>query len=77
MSIGEALGGLVQRIVSVLPRSPFQDVLEQFSQLPFLGYLNWFFPVRACLTVMAGWLVAIAAFYLYSVIARWVKLIGD
>lgn len=77
MEVQGAFGGLIQSLISVLPTSPFAPVLEQFEDLPFLGYLNWFFPVRGCLTVMAAWLVAVAAFYLYSVIARWVKLIGD
>lgn len=77
MSIQEAFNGLIDAIVRVLPRSPFASLLDQFEGLPFLGYLNWFIPVRAILTVMAAWLTAIAAFYLYSVIARWVKLIGD
>lgn len=77
MDITDAFGGLINDIVAFLPASPFAPVLDQFEELPFLGYLNWFFPVRGCLTVMAGWLVAVAAFYLYSVIARWVKLIGD
>lgn len=77
MNIGDAFKGLIQNIVNVLPQSPFAPFVEQFSSIPFLGYLNWFFPVRACLTVMAAWLAAITLFYIYSVVMRWVKLIGD
>lgn len=77
MQIGDAFKGLIQNIVQLLPTSPFAPFVAQFSSLPFLGYLNWFFPVRACLQVMTGWLAAIALFYLYSVVMRWVKLIGD
>lgn len=77
MNIGDAFKGLIQNIISALPTSPFAPFVEQFSNLPFLGYLNWFFPVRACLTVMAAWLAAITLFYIYSVVMRWVKLIGD
>lgn len=77
MQVGDAFKGLISNIVSSLPASPFAPFIAQFSNLPFLGYLNWFFPVRACLTVMAGWLAAVTAFYILSVIARWVKLIGD
>jgi len=68
---------ILDQIVEVLPASPFADAISQFANLPWLGVLNWFFPVRACLTVMAAWLAAVALFYLYSVIMRWVKLIGD
>ena len=77
MDIKTAFNGLIDDVISALPLSPFASVLDQFEMLPWLGYLNWFFPVRACLTVMSGWLVAVASFYLFSVIARWVKLIGD
>lgn len=77
MSISDAFNGLIEGIVAALPRSPFADFISEFSNLPFLSYLNWFFPVRACLTVMTAWLTAIGLFYLYSVIMRWVKLIGD
>lgn len=77
MNIGDAFKGLIQNIISLLPTSPFAPFIQEFSSLPFLGYLNWFFPVRACLTVMAAWLSAITLFYIYSVVMRWVKLIGD
>ena len=77
MSIEQAFSGLIQRIIAVFPHSPFQQFLAQFENLPYLGYLNWFFPVRSCLQVLAAWLIAVTAFYLYSVIARWVKLLGS
>lgn len=77
MNIEDALNGLVQSIIRVFPASPFAPLIEQFADLPALGYLNWFFPVRGCLAIMAAWLTAVSLFYLYSVIARWVKLIGD
>lgn len=77
MNISDAWRGLLQNLISVLPTSPFAPFIAQFGQLPALGWLNWFFPVRGCLTVMAAWLTAVALFYLYSVVARWVKLIGD
>lgn len=77
MNIGDAFKGLISSIVQLLPASPFAPFLAQFAQLPYLGYLNWFIPVRGCLQVMAAWLTAVTLFYLYSVVARWVKLIGD
>lgn len=77
MDIAGAFNGLIQSILDVLPTSPFADYIDDFASLPFLGYLNWFFPVRGCLIVMGTWLTAIAVFYLYSIIMRWVKMIGD
>ena len=64
-------------LLELLPKSPFRQFLNRFSDIPFLGYLNWFVPVRDILVVMAAWLGAIALFYLYSIIMRWLKVIGD
>lgn len=77
MSLSDAFGGLLQGLLSLLPTSPFQEFIAEFSSLPYLGYLNWFFPVGKCLDVLLAWCAAIALFYIYSVIMRWVKLIGD
>lgn len=77
MQINQAFHKLIAQIVELLPTSPFADFIDEFSSLPWLGYLNWFFPVRQCLIVLSAWLAAIALFYLYSVLMRWVKMIGD
>lgn len=66
-----------QKILDLLPLSPFQQFITQFKGLPYLGWLNWFFPVGDCLIVMAAWLGAVGLFYLYSIAMRWLKMIGD
>ena len=66
-----------QKILDLLPTSPFQEFVASFSALPYLGWLNWFFPVGDCLVVMAAWLVAVGLFYMYSIVMRWLKMIGD
>lgn len=69
--------GFINALVKVLPTSPFQQYLAYFEDLPYLSWLNWFVPIRAGLVVMGAWLGAIALFYLYSIVLRWVKVIGD
>lgn len=64
-------------LMEVLPTSPFRDFLDEFANLPFLGYLNWFVPVRSILVVLSAWLGAVALFYAYSIVMRWLKVIGD
>lgn len=67
-------------LLSVLPLSPFKSFIEGIQLsigAKYLGWLNWFVPVRQILAVLAAWLSAIALFYMYSIIMRWVKVIGD
>ena len=73
-AVFEAFG---EKLLQLLTLSPFTQFIDQFRNLPFLGYLNWFFPVGDCLKVMAAWLTAVGLFYLYSILMRWLKVIGD
>lgn len=73
--MAELLEKFAGMILSVLPHSPVQKYLASFADLPYLSWLNWFFPVSAILTVCETWLVAIGLFYLYQIILRWVKAI--
>lgn len=67
---------LVALIIAFLPVSPFQGIIETISEIPYLQYLNWFFPVTECIAVLEVWLLAIATYYVYSAIMRWIKVIG-
>lgn len=73
-SLWEAFGDFLQ---TVLPLSPFQQYVAAFRDLPYLGWLNWLVPVRAMLVIMAAWLGTVATFYLWSILMRWLKVIGD
>lgn len=71
----EILDKLLSVILSLLPLSPFSDAIDSLTQLPYLAYLNYFIPINTFIKIGEAWLAAIALFYLYSVIARWIKLI--
>ena len=71
----EILDKLLSVILSLLPLSPFADAIDSLTQLPYLAYLNYFVPINTFIKIGKAWLAAIALFYLYSVIARWIKLI--
>lgn len=77
MEFDHVFDGFGQGIADLLPLSPFQQFISDFKDLPHLGWLNWFFPVKGCLIIMAAWLSAVGLFYLYSIIMRWIKVIGD
>lgn len=71
----EMLDKLLAVILALLPLSPFTEAIDALEQVPYLGYINYFIPVGTCLKIGTAWLSAIALFYLYSVVARWIKLI--
>lgn len=62
-------------LTTVLPRSPFTEFISSMGSLPGLGWLNWFFPVGACLKIFAAWLVAYGLYLVYSIILRWIKAV--
>ncbi len=64
-------------VVNALPTSPFKQFISNIGTLPYLGWLNWVCPVGTFIKIGTAWLVAIGVFYLYMVVARWVKIIGD
>lgn len=64
-------------LVHALPVSPFKEFISNIGELPYLSWLNWVCPVGTFIQIGMAWLVAIGVFYLYMVVARWVKVIGD
>lgn len=63
-------------IIAILPVSPFKSVIETLGELPFIGYLNWFFPVGRCLTVLTGWGVCMGVYYGVAWIFRQLNIIS-
>lgn len=63
-------------VLSFLPTSPFRVIVNTIGSIPYLSYLNWFFPITECLALLEGWLVAVAVFYLYRMILSYIHLIG-
>lgn len=73
--MNELMNNFLEFVLSVLPLSPFKDVINELESLPYLGYLNWFIPVSRFIKIGGLWLTAIGLFYLYSIILRWIKAI--
>ena len=74
-AIGETLSGLGNKLIEILPKSPFYyfDANPDVKQV--LRYLNWFIPIDTMLSITEGWLTAIALYYVYQAILRWAKII--
>lgn len=62
-------------LVSFLPTSPFRSVINQIHDIPYLSFINWFLPIDFCVGVLMAWTTAIAVYYMYMIVLRWVKAI--
>ena len=63
------VGAIVQLLtgmVSMLPASPFAEMLDSIEEIPYLGYLNWLIPFDRFVPLMGGWLVCMGTYYLYQ-----------
>lgn len=72
----DLLDKFLQLVLSLFPLSPFAPVISELESLPFLGYINWFLPIGDFIAMGTLWLTAIAAYYAWSIIARWVKIVS-
>ena len=70
------LDKFLQAVLSLFPLSPLREVINELGTLPYLGYINWFVPIGDFVKIGTVWLAAIAAYYAWSIIARWIKLIS-
>ena len=62
-------------VVGLLPQSPTADWVHNKPELVTLGYITWFIPFPTMILHFAAILTAIGAYYIYRVIARWLKVV--
>ena len=74
-AIVEFFNMLAGLLYSLLPTSPFVSFFNSMQQSPFLGYLNYFLPVAEAIVILQTWLVAIAVYYAYQMIMRFINMI--
>lgn len=76
-ALTSTLTALALKVINLLPESPFV-ILDELSRSEFnewLRILNWFIPVNTFVSILEGWLVAVAIYYVYQIVLRWVKVI--
>lgn len=72
----EGLGAVLAVILALLPDSPFQKyILANSTVTKYLGYVNYFVPVSEMLVIFSAWCTAIAVYYIYQAVLRWVNMI--
>jgi len=76
-ALSNALVSFALGVVNLFPTSPFV-ILDELSSSEFyewLQMLNWFIPVNTFVAILEAWLSCIAAYYVYQIVLRWIKVI--
>lgn len=66
---------ILNQLLKLLPQDPIQPFFIRLGELPYLSYVNWFVPVGDILNITLAWVGAIAIFYIYQFVLRWIKAI--
>lgn len=74
----EIIMKLISELVKLLPLSPFPDLIKGLHETlhPYLGYLNYFVPMKQVEAVLLAWLGAVAVWYTWRALASWLHLIS-
>ena len=68
---------VVDNLSLILPMSPFRPYINQLQDLPWIGVVNYFVPIGTMLDIMFAWVTAMGLYYVYALILRWVKIVGE
>lgn len=68
---------VVDNLSLFLPVSPFRPFINQLESIPWIGIVNYFVPIGTMLDIMFAWVSALGLYYVYALILRWVKVVGE
>lgn len=74
-SIGDLIRNIISSVLDLLPSSPFQALQRSIDVSPFMGALNWIVPFGTFVSILQAWLTAIAVWYVWRLVLRWVKAV--
>lgn len=72
--LGQAVENALEWLVNLLPDSPFK-LLDSTPIQPYLKWINWVIPVDFILNTLTAWLVAVAGYYVWSVVLRFINAV--
>ena len=65
----------VEWLANLLPTSPTSEWVNNKPESLVLGHITWFIPFPTMLLHFTGILSAIGVYYIYRIIARWLKVV--
>lgn len=77
-ALTSGLVSLALSIINLFPASPLQPLIATLSTpavTEILGFVNWFVPIGTMLSILSGWLACVAAYYVYQILLRWIKVV--
>jgi len=76
-ALSDALVSFAVGVIELFPASPFAvlDELSNSEVYDWLRMVNWFVPIGTFVSILESWLACVAAYYVYQVVLRWVKVI--
>lgn len=78
MTLSESIiNGLLKFLTTVLPLSPFRSFINACGNIPWLGVVNYFVPIGTFISILTAWVTAMVLLYLYAIIMRWIKVLGE
>ncbi len=71
----EGLGEILLFLFSLFPDSPFLNMSDDPPDGVNLGYITWMIPFPTMILHLGLFLVAVASYYAFRIVARWVELV--
>lgn len=62
-------------LLQFLPTSPFRRAIDLIGNIPYIEEINWFIPIDDAVLILMWWGTAIAVYYGYMIVLRWIKAI--
>ena len=62
-------------LLQFLPVSPFRRAIDLVGEIPYMEEIAWFIPIEEIILILMWWGSAIAIYYGYMIVLRWVKAI--
>lgn len=72
--IKDYISGFFDAVIDALPTSPILYLTTNSEIKTVMGYVNFFIPIYTMVSIVESWLTAIAMYYVFTVIMRWLKL---
>lgn len=73
-SIIQFFSNIFEWVIDLLPASPFASFEYMTLSNNLLCILNYFFPIAEMILVLQLWIVAVAGYYVYKFILKFIKM---